>query len=153
MTVLHMVPPSSGLLQAHIAQVDEKHEDGHKRLREDVRALEIELHTLKTAHDDLVQRVAQQAAKPVDLEDVRVSWKMAASIIIALITLAGSQWAAWSDIKTTVATTIESQSSRLQVQADKVDALSREQALERVRMEETRRDLAKIEGLMTGRKR
>jgi len=160
MTILHMVPPSSGMLQQHIELVDQKHEDGHVRLRQDVRALEVKFDALESRHNALEALAERRAAKPVDLEDVRVSWKMAASMIAAIVGLAASQWAAMgimrsdlNDIKASWTTSMDSQAAKIDALQKAYTTMLQEQALERVRLEETRRDLAKTEGLMTGRKR
>jgi hypothetical protein len=153
---LRMVPPTPGMLQQQLEQFDEKHESGHIRLRHDVRQLERDVEEVKRQVELIALAQAQAAAKPVDLETVRVSPKFAAAIITAVLTIVasdvGSVWVLRSDLRdmgTKMDGVSRFQTSQIDALQKSYESVLREQAMERVRLEETRNALSKIEGLLT----
>jgi len=94
-----------GLLQM-VDQNDRKHEDAHKRIREDLRELIAQHENLLAASQQLRDRTISNenrigelgktmeslANRPVDITKLRLTPALAATIIIAFLGLAGTFW-------------------------------------------------------------
>lgn len=78
---------------------DEKHEEGHARLRGDLRSLESRIVSLETARAEtgaqmrvLESTVKRMATDPTDVTRLKFSPSIVVSILVACLTVAGGMW-------------------------------------------------------------
>lgn len=94
--------PTTGTLLQMVTQNDEKHDEGHGRLRTDYRALEHRVTELEaTAHDHGLQ-LAQMRATPVEASKLTFSTGVVFSIIATVVTLSAGQWASTYGLRSDV---------------------------------------------------
>lgn len=89
------VPPTTGLLREMLVDVDEKHEDGHKRLREDIREAEkwigkLEERMMRAEKDlivahDSIRELTREREKPIDGMKLRFPIAIVASVVVTVI--------------------------------------------------------------------
>ncbi len=93
---------SSALILQMVAQNDDKHESGHKRLRHDWRELEERIEKTEATLAQHENRLVAMATAPHDLSKLSLSPGMVASIVIGIMSIVGGQlastWGLRSDI-------------------------------------------------------
>lgn len=142
------VPRESAVLQL-VRQHDEKHEQGHKRLREDYRGHEDRLLALERTQQDQSYTLKSLAAAAPDLSRMTLSPGIVVSIIMAIVGIVGGQvastWGMRSDIRD-ISTRIESQANRNQdaqrlqderfsAMREKIDSFDKKQELQRLEIQ------------------
>jgi hypothetical protein len=99
-TLMTPSPFREGLLQM-IEQNDQKHDEAHKRLREDFREFLVQHENLLTASQSLRDRIIANENRleslkdrPPDLEKAILSVKVVVAMIVFAITVVGGSWGA-----------------------------------------------------------
>ena len=88
-----MSPPTAGMLQQQISDLDEKHEEGHARLRKDLDALTDKVSDLTMAVEAHRQEVRNYRAAPTNITSVVFSANQVAAILISFLIAAGACYA------------------------------------------------------------
>jgi hypothetical protein len=91
-TVPPMTEPRPSAVVQMVEQIDEKHEDGHRRLRQDLRAIEARLILFEAQLTDLRTKVTRMEAAPLDVSNLRLSPSLVIAVIMTVITLVGGFW-------------------------------------------------------------
>ena len=98
----------AGLFQM-IDQIDQKHEDGHKRLRDDMRELQEQhanlldsLGLLRDKQSDTANRIGNIEKTPPNVENVIMTPRVLVAIVIFSITVAGGIWSSTAGLRSDV---------------------------------------------------
>ncbi len=122
------MPPTPGVLLQLVEQNDEKHEDGHRRLRQDWRELERRVVTLESAQHAASLHFAKLDNTRVDVTALQFGTKTVIGIVAICLGLAAGQWA--------VVVSVSSLTS-------KVDAMQRRQELQQYEIQGLKEEIMK----------
>lgn len=158
--LVRMTQPSIGLLRQMIEQNDEKHEDGHHRLRTDLRAVEHRLDQLNDKLIALTLTTERRSATPVDLAKVTLTPRLAAVVLGVFASTFGAMWAATyslrSDVRDLLTTTslqaettrasFKLQDERMSTLRESVDAMKRRVELQQYEVQRLNETMQAIKG-------
>lgn len=84
--------PTNGFIWQSLQQADEKWEDGHKRLRDDYRALERRLTSMEEAQVANGLRFSKLENTPTDVTKLQFTTKTVLAIVLAACGVVGAQY-------------------------------------------------------------
>lgn len=120
------------LLQAMIAQIDEKHEEGHGRLRMAVRELEGRFDHLEGRLAQVDTRVTQVTAgqraleqRPTDISRVTMTPKFVLGLVVAVVSCVGGVWGTTASLRSDVRNILTQLTDRQNIE-DQKDRLQEE---------------------------
>ena len=152
-----MTPSHEGLRQM-VEQNDEKHLEGHVRLRKDLRELEQQVdagfQSLRESHAALRMKIATMETTPVDAGKLMVTPRIVVTIVALSLSIAGGVWASTSGLRSDVRdilTRMETQRSVSDVRdasmRESIEAMKRRQELQQYEIQGLK------EMLLTGKAR
>ena len=128
-----VTPMSSGALQQMIEQVDDKHQDGHTRLRRDFLAMAERVQAgedVMQSHALRLQAIEQSSQSPTDISRLRFDWRTVVAIVAACVALWGSTYGSTygmrtdlTEIKASVMAAVKSQESNQKLQDERYATL------------------------------
>ncbi len=93
---------SSAAIHAQIEQIDEKHEEGHSRLRSDIRDLAQRVEKLEESRSVYTRRLDKIEITPQEAAKLKFSPGVVLVIVTTLLSLAGGQWASTYGLRSDV---------------------------------------------------
>ncbi len=90
---------SRGAVFQMIAQNDEKHDEGHARLRKDLRTVDERVEELETEHTKLASRVLKMESAPPEVAQLRFSPAIVVFIVTTAVSISGGIWASTAGLR------------------------------------------------------
>ncbi len=122
--------PTTGTLLQMIQQNDEKHEEGHRRLREDYRSLERKITSLETAKVATDLHLARIDSTPVDVTKLSFTPRTIIAIVIAAVSVAAGQWVLRADVLKAIEINAKAQDERIGALRESIESMKRRQELQ-----------------------
>lgn len=142
----------SGLLQM-VQQNDEKHDEQHQRLRDEVRKLEARLDTLARSDASHTLDLDRLDKRPVDVSNMWMRPQVAIAIVMFCLSIAGGMYASTygirsdvRDILTRSAALEKSQDDRYETLKSSIDEMKRRIELQQFQIGELRDMIVKQQG-------
>ena len=136
---------SDGTVWQLIEQNDQKHEEGHKRLRGSVRELEDRVDQCDKLQVALEHRVTALETKPADVLKLSFSTPVVAFIVANVLTMAAGMWAVTYSLRSDVSVILAKQAAQETMQAERsaatqkaIDNTDRRLELYRIQIQELR---------------
>ena len=149
-----MSPLSAGALDQKIEQNDEKHEDGHRRLRTDIRHLERRLDELEKIGSATNVRIIRLETTPVDVTKLKFTTNTVIAIVIAAATVIASQITSSRSMKDDLLTSQKSSNDSMkadllkaiETQAESIREVKRKQDAQQYDINSLREEIVKLGG-------
>ena len=142
-----MTPTPAYLLQM-VRDFDDKHEDGHKRLRDDFRRLERRVEDLGQQYGLVSTRLAQHESTPPDVTKLYFSPRVVFSIVIVVLGLAAGQWELNVSLRDRLLSAIDvnnrMQDERSAALKASIDAMQRRQELQQYEIQGLKETILKL---------
>ncbi len=94
-----MAEPTRGVVLQMIHQNDKKHEEGHKRLRTDLRDVDERLESIETDHTKLSARILKMESAPPEVAQLRFSPAIVVFIVTTAVSISGGIWASTAGLR------------------------------------------------------
>jgi hypothetical protein len=130
-----VTPLNADTLFQMVQQNDEKAEEGHARLRHDIRALESESARQLALIVDVQNSVKTLANRQPDLSNVLVPGKMLFGAIVCSATIVGAMWAITYGLRSDVRDLITTQEAHTKLEDERYINLKQMQEMQRVQTE------------------
>ncbi len=125
-----VTPLNADVLLQMVQQNDEKHEDGHQRLRQDIRALENETHALENEAARILHKLVELDSKVTrletrqpDLSQVLVPGKMLVAAVLFSASIVGAMWAITYGLRSDVRDLITQQEAHTRLEDERSNTL------------------------------
>lgn len=130
------MPPTPGMLLQMLQDNDDKHEDAHKRIRADIRGLELEVDDIrKRAHEQSGTITTMRATK-TDVTNLSFSPRTVVAIVCICAGLASGQWALNQTLRQDVLKSVDSLK-------DTINELKRRQELQQYEIQGLKEEVLK----------
>ena len=125
-----MASSSSTALRQIIEPFDEKHDDAHKRLRQDLRDFKIQLdHGLQSMREEIAKdraEIASLKATPVDATNLILRGRVIVALVLTVVGICAGVWGSTAGLRSDVRDIL----TRIEAQKTAVDAATKLQEMQ-----------------------